>query len=73
MKRVKYFPTIMLAAFLFTTCNSNGSKASGKTGNSESAPSESSSAHGSFSATIDGEAISGGAIDDLQLQNTAFD
>lgn len=72
MKRVRYFPTIILAALLFTSCNSNSSKASGNTGNNESASSKSSSAQGNFFATIDGEAISGGAIDDLQLQNTAF-
>ncbi|MBS1730453.1 MAG: hypothetical protein JSS67_06710 [Bacteroidetes bacterium] len=56
----------------FTACNSNDSKSSGNAGNSESASSKNSSAQGSFSATIDGEAISGGAIDELQLENTAF-
>lgn len=72
MKRVKYFSTIVLTAFLFASCNSNSNNGSGNSGNRESASSKSSPTHGSFSATIDGEAITGGAIDDLQLQNTAF-
>lgn len=71
MKNLLFVIPFFLIA-TFTACKSNDSKASGNIRNSESAPSESSSAHGSFSATIEGETISGGIIDDLQLQNTAF-
>ncbi|MBS1495328.1 MAG: hypothetical protein JST71_02720 [Bacteroidetes bacterium] len=71
MKHLLFVISILLIATT-TACNSNNSKASGNAGNSESASSKNSSAQGSFSATIDGEAISGGAIDELQLQNTAF-
>lgn len=66
------FAILFLLFASFISCKSNDSKARGNTDSSTTAISDNSSANGSFSATIDGEVISGGAIDDMQLQNTAF-
>lgn len=71
MKNLLYAISFILIAS-FTSCNSNETKASGTKDNSAATSSVNSSVNGSFSATIDGEAISGGTIDDMQLQNTAF-
>ena len=77
MKQLKLFSAIFISAFLFFSCNGNKSSNNNPGDNSSSSGNNSSTAtnkpaKGSFSANIDGEAISGGEIDDLQLQNSAF-
>ena len=67
-----FFALSILLISLFTSCNTNDTKASGSLDNSTSASPVNSSVHGSFSANIDSEAVSGGTIDDMQLENTAF-
>ena len=78
MNYIKLFSTVIISACLFFSCNGNKSSGNGNTSDASSsaanAPSTSKGTPGksSFSANIDGEAISGGQIDNLQLENTAF-
>lgn len=71
MKQLIFAITIFSIS-LCISCNSNNTQASDNTGHSTQPSSANSSARETFTAAIDGEVISGGAIDDLQLQNTAF-
>lgn len=70
MKQIKSFSAVTILVALLFSCNGNKSS-NIKTANA-SEPSASATGKASFSANIDREAISGGAIDDMQLQNTAF-
>ena len=78
MNYIKSFSAIIISAFLLFSCTGNKSSNNSNTSNGSPSSANTSStstdkpAKGSFSANIDGEAISGGEIDDLQLQNTAF-
>ncbi|MFI5186170.1 MAG: hypothetical protein ACHQF0_05565 [Chitinophagales bacterium] len=74
MKYVKLLSAILLSSCLWVACSGNSSASAAKdtaSGNS-AASGTSSSGNASFSATIDGTAVSGNMIDELQLQNTAF-
>ncbi len=74
MKYFKSLSAVILASFFLAACSGNnaapGSKdaAAGNQASSEN----SSSGSASFSAVIDGTPVSGNQIDDLQMQNTAF-
>lgn len=70
MKQIKSFSAVTILVALLFSCNGNKSS-NIKTANA-SEPFASATGKASFSANIDREAISGGAIDDMQLQNTAF-
>jgi hypothetical protein len=73
MRWVKCFPNLGLAVFLLSSCSSNSSGSAAKgttTPGSVSAPASIGTA--TFSATIDGVAVSGGAIDELQQNNAAY-
>lgn len=73
MKKIKNFSAIIILLALLFSCNGNKPSNSNSTTTTDaSAPATSAAGKSSFSANIDGEAISGGKIDDLQLENTAF-
>jgi hypothetical protein len=70
MKIVKLLSAIIASLYLLCACSGNSSSPASTAGSS-SAPAPS-SGNASFTATIDGTPVSGNAIDELQLQNTAF-
>jgi len=74
MKYIKIFAVVILPSFILAACSGNSAPKTGKDNATKNASTQTSSspAGGSFSATIDGKAISGGKVDDLQLTNTAF-
>lgn len=74
MKYIKLIITIFLPSIILAACSGNSAAKEGKDNaqNNASAETSSSAGSGSFSATIDGKTISGGKVDDLQLNNTAF-
>ena len=72
MKQIKNFSALIILVLLLFSCNSNKQSNNNSKTNDASASSASAAGKSSFSANIDGEAISGGEIDNLQLQNTAF-
>jgi hypothetical protein len=76
MKRIKnYFLLLSVASLLLFACNGKDNKvnANKESDNSNASTSNTSSkGDASFSANLDGVNISGGKIDDMQLQNTAF-
>ena len=73
MQQIKKISSVIILAALLFSCNGNKSPNGNNSKTTDaSAPSASSAGNSSFSANIDGEAISGGAIDDMQLANTAF-
>ncbi len=75
MKHIKTFIAIcMTGSFLFFSCNGNSNANINKQSADDKASTSNTSSNGdaSFSANLDGVKISGGKIDDMQLQNTAF-
>lgn len=74
MKYIKIFAAIFFLSIILAACSGNSAAKAGKDNNQEntSAETSSSAGSGSFSATIDGKAIAGGKVDDMQLTNTAF-
>ena len=78
MNYKKSFSIIIISSCLLFACTGNNSSGKNNTSDSLGASGNTSStstekpAKGNFSANIDGEAISGGVIDDMQLENTAF-
>ncbi|MGH2646616.1 MAG: hypothetical protein ACRDE8_03570 [Ginsengibacter sp.] len=73
MKQIKLSIAIIFSACLLFACNENSTQ----TKNNSNNPDNSQASNGdpgksSFSANLDGISISGGQIDDMQLQNTAF-
>lgn len=75
MKQIKHYLLLFLpvTSLLFFACNGKNSNASkdGDAGNTLTSDT-SSKGNASFSANLDAVNISGGKIDDMQLQNTAF-
>ena len=73
MNQIKNFSAVIILLALLFSCNGNKpSNTNSTTTTDASAPASSAAGKSSFSANIDGEAISGGKIDDMQLENTAF-
>jgi len=74
MQCFKLFSPIIFSACLLLACSVNNSSSKGKDSLADNASTSntSSKGDGSFSANLDGVNISGGKIDDMQLQNTAF-
>ncbi len=72
MKQLNLFLPIIFLAGLFFACS--GSNTSNKNNSNISDASQPSNTSGkaSFSANVDGVNISGGEIDNMQIQNTAF-
>lgn len=74
MQHKKFLSPVIVGVWVsFLVCLGCGSTTTGKEATpGSSATSEVSSGDASFSVSIDGTPVSGGTIDDLQLQNTAF-
>jgi|GEM_PF-1070937 len=73
MKYIKLIIIIFLPSIILAACSgNNAAKATQDNTGDNSSTETSSPISGSFSATIDGKAISGGKVDGLQLTNTAF-
>lgn len=74
MKHEKLFFAIIVSICLLSACSDNNSKAASRddAGNFNSAHVSSSNGSARYSANLDRELVSGGKIDDMQLQNTAF-
>jgi hypothetical protein len=76
MKQItNYFLHLAVASLLLFACNGKDSKtkANKESDNTNASTSDAASkGDASFSANLDGVNISGGKIDDMQLQNTAF-
>lgn len=74
MKYIKIFAAIFFPSIILVACSGNGAAKTAKDNTQDNASTETSSSAGggSFSATIDGKAITGGKVDDMQLTNTAF-
>ncbi|HEY5367630.1 MAG TPA: hypothetical protein VIJ75_01455 [Hanamia sp.] len=74
MQRLKLFFVIIFSACLLLACSGNNSSSTGKESVADNTASSGTTSPGdaSFSATIDGTAISGNEIDEMQLTNTAF-
>ena len=74
MKQIKNYFLFAVASLLLFACNGKDSKNPNKESDNTNASTSDAPAKGdaSFSANLDGVNISGGKIDDMQLQNTAF-
>lgn len=74
MQYLKLFSQILFSACLLLACSGKNSSSTGKDSlaNNTSTSDTASKGDASFSANLDGVNISGGKIDDMQLQNTAF-
>src|ERR1017187_1329852 len=74
MKYFKFITANFLPSIILTVCSQNSAAKAGKDDprDNKTDQTPSSAGNGSFSATIDGKAIAGGKVDDLQLTNTVF-
>ena len=73
MNQIKNFSAVIILVISLFSCNGNKSSNGNNSKTTDaSTPSANGAGKSSFSANIDGEAISGGTIDDMQLENTAF-
>jgi hypothetical protein len=71
MQKLKLIAIISAFSYLLYSCSGNNSPSTNKEAGDNSST-NSTSSDASFSVTIDGVPVSGGTIDDMQLQNTAF-
>lgn len=74
MKYAKLLPAIIVASCLFVACSGRSSASASRDTVFEdpTTPGSSSSGDANFSVIIDGTAVSGNVIDEMQLTNTAF-
>ncbi len=74
MQHLKIISAIVVSSCLLLACSGNNSSSTGKGAATNNATSSGTTSpdDASFSATIDGTPVSGNQIDDLQMENTAF-
>lgn len=70
MKQLKFLSLIIPVLFFISCSGNNGTPATKNIGESNSSGTNSPADDAHFSCTIDGQAVSGGAIDQMQLYNT---
>lgn len=70
MKDLKFLFLIIPAAFLISCSGSNSAPTTKNSDDNKSSATNSSAADAHFSCTIDGQPVSGGAIDQMQFYNT---